>query len=166
MSAEHLMCADCPGRKFASREEWVADQNRHGQEEALRDAVDLLWGHMPAEQVRELREDQPEIVEIARANHERLWHTDDGPAGQRYVSVDSELVLSGRALNAILTAVWHTGHTAAIRYEGTHAEQEMVQIGPHEFHGGWSKIAPRLIAWEKILRQREANQPIPGPPDG
>jgi hypothetical protein len=69
-----FVCAECSGRVFASEEEWVADQNRHGWEDALRTALDVLWGHMPTAQVKELRDEQPEIVEIATANHDRLWH--------------------------------------------------------------------------------------------
>lgn len=40
----------------------------------LATAVDLLWGWMPSEQVKEIVEDQPELAELCRKVHHDLWH--------------------------------------------------------------------------------------------
>lgn len=43
-------------------------------EDALRAAVDDLWGCIGHEEIKHL---QPETVAIAKANHEGLWHADE-----------------------------------------------------------------------------------------
>lgn len=40
----------------------------------LEDAVNLLWGWMPAEQVREIREDVPGLAEFCARIHDKVDH--------------------------------------------------------------------------------------------
>lgn len=44
------------------------------EEQQLRRALDALWAEMTPAQVHDLRRDNPETVEICRANHQILWH--------------------------------------------------------------------------------------------
>ena len=44
------------------------------QIEDLLDAIDTLWGIMPAEQVHEIREECPGLAELCRHAHHRMSH--------------------------------------------------------------------------------------------
>jgi hypothetical protein len=43
------------------------------------EVIDALWGEMPVEQVKLLKEEKPEVVERAQLAQERVWHS--GPEG-------------------------------------------------------------------------------------
>lgn len=37
-------------------------------------AIDVLWGYMPAEQVKQIRENEQWLYETCSNVHQRLWH--------------------------------------------------------------------------------------------
>lgn len=41
----------------------------------LLSAVDLLWGWMPAQQVKEIQSEEPDLYELCRDVHTKLWHS-------------------------------------------------------------------------------------------
>lgn len=43
-------------------------------EHRLEDAVDLLWGWMPAEQVKEIGSEMPTLAEFCRSVHQKVSH--------------------------------------------------------------------------------------------
>lgn len=62
----------CPAHNGGS--EVVVDEPNAAYIRQLEDAVNLLWGWMPAEQVREIRTDLPVLADFCRHNHQKVSH--------------------------------------------------------------------------------------------
>jgi hypothetical protein len=64
--------------------------------------------------------------------------------------------------DALWDIAWHTGYEVRLGIRGSHMNYSCVTVGEHEIVG--EDLDQRLVAWAKMLRRREANAPIPGPP--
>lgn len=42
--------------------------------QSLKEAINWLWGYMPAEQVRQIEEEEPELYVLCRAVHQEVCH--------------------------------------------------------------------------------------------
>ena len=73
--------------------------------------------------------------------------------------------LDAAAMQALWTIIWHTGYMANLNIGGSHSNYDVVDVAGYRFEGEWyMDIAPRLVAWAELLKDRVANMPLPEPP--